>query len=347
MGQEQSTPVNEGYQHDFLTAHVKQASAMHTPSKNPLQGFSSVGADSIMLSAAKKMQQNVSGEPPGSSYQGQKSSMGPDAFLLQEMRHIKEDRPIGRAGGAAYEHKPSVPVDSWAMMQAKKAAALVDTKQRNRFNLGASLPEPHSHVDGYETAFYQDTKKLTRGPLGSKGLDSRMYAGVKPIVTGEDIYVKHAKETYGYTLPDRDSNFRGIRPTIPKDAFVAEQLTAKKAAIAEANHYDALPAPQVDSEAYMLRLAKEHARDNPPTPQTFGNPSPFHSYDDSESLMTQEVLKAKELSMATPDRSAYQGIKASLGADTFMMNFSKTVSSFTPNKMRSKEMKTPPAEVRL
>ena len=66
-----------------------------------------------------------------------------------------------------------------------------------------------------------------------------------------------------------------------------------------------------------------------------------------QSLMTQQVLKAKEASMATPDRSAYQGIKASLGADTFMMNFSKTVSSFTPNKMRSKEMKAPPAEVRL
>lgn len=356
MGQEQSTLAGEqasGFKHDYMTAHVKGVSSMQTPSKNLLQGYSAVGADSIMLSAAKKMQQNVSdstgiGTTSSYDYKGAKPALGADAFLLQEMRHVKAEQPPGRSGGAAATHKPSVPADSFAITQAKKAKGMMENVHgvRNRFNLGASLPEPHSHVDGYETAFYTEVKKVTKGPMGSKGLDSINYTGVKPIVTNEDYYVEFGKATYKNTLPNRPENWQGKRPTIPRDYFVADQLQQKKAAIVEANKVDELPVPQVDSEAYMIKLSRDHTIASPTEIKYFGHPSPYHSYDDSEALMTQQILKAKEQS--SPDRSVFQGVKANLGADTFMMNFSKTVSSFSPTRVKCKEFsKTPPKDIDL
>jgi len=63
--------------------------------------------------------------------------------------------------------------------------------------------------------------------------------------------------------------------------------------------------------------------------------------------MTQQIRQASAHASTPADKSAYQGVKAHLGADTFMMNFSKTLSSYSPSRMMSKEMKAPPKEVTI
>ena len=116
-------------------------------------------------------------------------------------------------------------------------------------------------------------------------------------------------------------------------------------AIKEAEKRTPLPAPQLPPDTFMMQFSKDAAaqasvatlKDSPP---------PAHAFDLTESY-TYAATPAKPESGAI-DRSAYEGVRPSVGSDSYMSAFAKTVSSFTPSRTRSKEtQKVPPQEVTI
>lgn len=164
MGQEQSTPSGDKFQPDFMTAHVKGVSKELAPQKKPFQGHSAVGADSLMMAAARKAQENVSGDSYSRPYQGLPSSMGADSYLLQEMKKVS----TSNATTEEEDYKPSVGADSWLMTRQKKYATGQDNHVRNRFNLMDNHLAKGVDNTNYEMDFAASAKKVTKGAVRAR-----------------------------------------------------------------------------------------------------------------------------------------------------------------------------------
>ena len=144
MGQEQSAPATQTYQPDFLTAHVKRASAMLSPEKPQMQGYSSVGVDSLAMANAKKAQTNISGTPESRhNFVGMGSTAGADSFLMAAQ--LKAQRAISPGPLSQQKHqvgRPHVGGDALLMNKQRAFAKISDSAPRNRFNLAGAPGTP-------------------------------------------------------------------------------------------------------------------------------------------------------------------------------------------------------------
>jgi len=334
MGAEQSQQASEEYQHDYMTAHVKGVSKELSPQKKPFQGHSAVGADSWMMQASKRAQEAVSGTPHR-TFQGVPSSMGADSYLLQEMKKVKSQVAVGEEG-----YKPSVGADAWLMTRQKSYTTARESGVRNRFNLMPEKPKAQD-LTSYETDFATAMKKNTQG---ARHCD---WVGTTGKVTLDDYTVKFSKTVQAYNKPViREGVCQGIKPQLPKEDWLRTGQKERAEAFAEAAVVRATPTPQVDNESYMMQHAKNQAIFNSPSkiPAAVASEegAPVHHYDPAEAASVK-MEKAPQ----TPQKPPGQGQKTHMGADTFMMNFSRTVAGFTP-KLKSKEVSNkPPQEVTL
>lgn len=401
MGAEQSTPTGS-YQPDFMTAHVKKVQSGLTPQRQPLQGFSSFGADSLQVSQAKQAQKDVSGTPSG---KGTKQHVGlpgsmidNNSYFEREMRSVTQT--LAQSSRPQPMGKPSVGGDSIYMKAARDASSKQDNALRNRFALGDTKGKEalfvaklggnnNNHCDGsgYETNFAKEMKKHTRGPTYEGRGQRSPDVGKPTAIKNGAYYIDFAKTTHSWlapkTAPKVVAEWQGIKPTLPVDDYVRDEIKAKRGEIAMANTPLRLPAPQVGPDAYMLREAKALTDAISSSPNKYSEASAPYSYNptDSASFFSTATPGSK-----MPEDDQYQGVKAhgarparartqphaqpharrpdgacaaapgaltpgpslsvrAVGADSFMNTFAKDTAEMIPTTTPSRELHAvPPRE---
>jgi len=363
MGQENSRPQPAAWQPDFLTAHVQNVSKQLSPVKAPLQGLSSMGADSLSISSATKVQEAIKTTDGGAkgearSYQGRPSGLDHHSYMgvaqkkAADVVALDRPAPIGR---------PTVGADSFLMVKQRKFAEMQNKGFRNQMSLapntgkeaffaakGMDKPGGHQTIDSYENQFCLDTKKITAettGPHGPYGRHQAPEIGKPTNLKGDSYYVEFAKTTHSWLAPKSKSNdeWRGIKPHIPVQDFVKKDKDEKKANILENNKIKALPVPQVGSDAYMISHSRQMNDITSTSPLKFGGrstePQPYHGFDITDSpyaMMTPQ--KAEPAGPSEPPK---------VGADSFMNTFSKKAGTLKDKALGRETSKQPPKEVTL
>ena len=360
MGQAESTPQPAAWQPDFLTAHVKQVSQQLSPVKAPLRGVSSVGADSLSISGAKSVQKVIATTDGGTAqpkpYQQRPTGLDQHSFLGIEYKKAKEVVAIDRPEPIS---RPKVGADDFLISRQRKFAAQQQKGVRNQLALakdvgkeqffaakGMDKPGGHQQIDSYDNQFALDSKKFTVGAHGPYGRHQAPEIGKPTNIKGDAYYVEFAKTTHSWLAPKSKTQdeWRGIKPHIPVQDFVKAEKDALKQNITENNKIRPLPAPQVDSDAYMIKHSKHVADMNTTSPLKFGGrsaePQPYHSFDVADSpyaMMTPAKAAAAE-PLAAPK----------VGSDSVMMSLAKKSGDMISKVITGKESKNkPPEEVKL
>ena len=352
MGAEQSSPVKGSYQPDFFTAHVRKISSELAPTqKRPLQGKSSVGADSLLVSSAVKAQEAVAPTPTNGTAAAYiaRPAIDADSLYIKEMRSISAT--IMQPEKPQPLHKPTVGADSIYIRQATKSAQVQKMEQRNRFALAdgkgkeemfkaKGLDRNHADLTAFETAFAMDVKKHTKGKTGHMGLLGSPDKGEKTKIENESYYVKFGKETHSWLAPKSVEweQWRGIKPHTPAKDYVQDDVSAKKEKINDAARVRAMPTPQVGPDAYEIQHAKRQAFNTSVSPIRGGGGA-AHNFDAAEAFFTASPAVVKD----APEN--YQGIKPNVGADSYMMEHAKEAAEALPSAEKSREMaRLPPTD---
>jgi hypothetical protein len=366
MGAEQSTAQAGTYQPDFLTAHVKKVSHELAPKKTPLKGFSSVGGDSMHVTAGKRPVARVVSTPESRLTQQQQLTppTGAQSYIETEMRSISQslaqrDRPQPLAA-------PTVGGDAFHIQHVKKEQQHRSTAPRNRFGLAdgpgkeemfakkmGGNPEalrPKQCADAYETGFAQTMKTQLGGTAYDRYEDGHARAFRSPDVgkvTGvknDHYYIGFAKTTHSWlapkTAPHVVEEWRGIKPNIPVDDYTRSELKEKRGAISDADYVQPMPTPSVGLDAYMFKIAKAVG--------VATSTSPLRSKEMDENLYNPADSLFTAPKPTKDSAEEYQGVKANVGADSFMNTFAKEAHAQTPTKLEGREVANlPPKENEL
>ena len=151
---------------------------------------------------------------------------------------------------------PRIPVDSFAIVQAKKAKD-VRGPSRNRFDL-MSAPDTkasakigvagHAGLDSWQNSAVMAAKQHTQGAI------KKEHVGVKATVTKDNVMFDFATKLQPHVTESRipkRSTYQGVKPHIPLDgeAFLAEAQKMKEL-VNESNKLVALPRPQIETDAW-------------------------------------------------------------------------------------------------
>jgi len=360
MGQVESAP-QQPYQPDFLTSHVKAVSKQLAPRSAPMQAAgaaNAVGSDSLVIVQARKAQESISGgsaaagfaygrpgtPPPGAS------SYGADTFMHN---FLQQQNTIAHTPQQHTVDRPRVGSDAW-LLQKQAKMEKPDPHPRNRFGL---LPEKgtpekiHQTIDGYETAFCLEAKAgVTPKPVQSNGRTFGPEQGQTVGIKKDSYSVQFGKDTKLLTIPKQApqslAEWQGIRPKIPVDHYAASEYKEKLDAIREANAQTPLPAPQLPIDTFMVAFTKDTAEaDNHNRP---GSPPPPRGAVSGAAAVTPNggsvsVNVQKAAAAAAPEEDVGSAPPEAAAADSFILSFAKSVSSFTPSKRSGK---SPPSSKR-
>jgi len=150
--------------------------------------------------------------------------------------------------------------DTWEVAQAKKATALRKEAQpgtRNRFDLGtapeskasAKIQGPHYNVDAWEMQCCTDSKKHTQGAVYKE------WVGKPATWTMEDQNLKHLLKTQTFMKGKDVTQYQGIKPKIPVNEYRLEVNREQQSEIAEANKFQSLPAPTIETDSWLFKEA--------------------------------------------------------------------------------------------
>jgi len=303
---------------------------------------------------ARKAQAAISGSPERAAPPrpiNLPPAYGSDSFLhahLHAMSQQKEQAPQQQP-----IHRPTMPVDSKLIMEQRRLAQLKDHGVRNRFSLLPDKGTPdkiHQTADAYETAFATETKHITPGKIQGGGRTFGPEQGASTGVKLDSYYVQFHKGVQSQMIPKKADaalkQWQGVRPTIPVSEFTNAAINENMERIREADVRTPMPAPQVPTDAFMLQFSKDTGAQQDPI-RYGGMPDapPQHAYDNLADF-SSAVTPAKGDAGGSKDE--FVGVRPNMGSDSYMQSFAKTVSAFTPSKLKSKETaKAPTNEVTL
>lgn len=179
------------------------------------------------------------------------------------------DAPKGTGKGGSALAAPQVGVDSWAITQAKKAKALkaeaAPTGGRNRFGLMNGVVENkasakidakgHFDTQSFEMSCAINAKTFTKGAIKHE------HVGVAGKVTKDDYMLDHSLTSTKVNgaatlLAPKPSQHVGVAPKLPANEYLVQTTKDQQQAIKEAEVFQQLPVPRLESESYF----SEHYR---------------------------------------------------------------------------------------
>ena len=220
------------------------------------QGRSSVGADSYTVTQERMFQAHISDAHLNEQQRmvHYRPAMPVQTFVQQKLQENAPLRP-GPRSELTLAGTANVPADDWRIMQAKKATKLGANAAhgvRNKYDLAGHNEAPKTGgVEGWETKFYIDAKKVTKGAI------SRPWMGAKHNVTKDSFAITEAKQYQSNVSPSDKKGYQGIMPHIPKEDYViAAYRDVKETMLAAAKSRRAGRPPQVGPDAMMFEHAK-------------------------------------------------------------------------------------------
>jgi len=196
-------------------------------------------------------------------------------------------------------------MESWAVTQAKKSAALLkgSVEPRNRFNLttapeskaSAKIEKPHYGLDAWEMQTCIESKKFTQGAV------SQDWWGRAATWTMEDYSLKNELKYQTHMKGKDVTQYQGIKPTIPVNEFTLDNFRKQQEEIASANKFQSLPAPTIETDSWLFneaitpanKLAAEMAAEsryisNTSDPAHVSSPSKKQPYELFEEIRIQD-----------------------------------------------------------
>ena len=236
--------------------HARNMTNMIKKDEKKWQGVSSVGADSYAVTQEKMFQAHISDAHNSNDQQRMvhyRPAMPVQTFVQQK---LQENAPLrqGPRSELTLAGTANVPADDWRIMQAKKATNLGANAAhgvRNRYNLAGHNEAPKSSgVEGWETKFYIDAKKVTKGAI------SKPWMGVKHNVTKDSVHITESKQYQANVSPPDKKGYQGIMPHIPKEDYVIAAYRDVKETMSYLAKGSKGRPPQVGPDALMFEQAK-------------------------------------------------------------------------------------------